>query len=184
MRCELHCEQCNISICTQCISSKEHKNHDIVDILKYFESRKEVLHNDLKELEESIFPSYQDIAFKIPAHRADLNKNSQTLTADIDNHGEEWHKEVENVIMKMKSDIEGVVTQHQTVLNKHEDEITVTITEIRQSIADLKKLQESKDVCHVTEYESRNAEFRRLLPNINISLPNFTSQKIDRDQFF
>lgn len=184
MRCELHCEQCNISICTQCISSKEHKNHDIVDILKYFESRKEVLHNDLKELEESIFPSYQDIAFKIPAHRADLNKNSQTLTADIDNQGEEWNKEVENVIMKLKSDIEGVVTQHQTVLNKHEDEITVTITEIRQSIADLKKLQESKDVCHVTEYESRNAEFRRLLPNINISLPNFTSQKIDRDQFF
>lgn len=183
MRCELHCEQCNTSICAQCISSKEHKNHDIVDILKYFESKKEVLHNDLQELEESIFPNYQEIASKIPVHRADLSKNSQTLTTDFDKQGEEWHKEIENAIMKLKSDIEEMVNRHQTVLNKHEDEITVTITEIRQSIADLKKLQESKDICHVTEYESRNAEFQRLLPNINISLPNFTPQKIDRDQF-
>lgn len=183
MRCELHCEQCNTSICAQCISSKEHKNHDIVDILKYFESKKEVLHNDLQELEESIFPNYQEIASKIPVHRADLSKNSQTLTTDFDKQGEEWHKEIENAIMKLKSDIEEMVNRHQAVLNKHEDEITVTITEIRQSIADLKKLQESKDICHVTEYESRNAEFQRLLPNINISLPNFTPQKIDRDQF-
>lgn len=183
MRCELHCEQCKTSICAQCISSKEHKNHDIVDILKYFESKKEVLHNDLQELEESIFPNYQEIASKIPVHRADLSKNSQTLTTDFDKQGEEWHKEIENAIMKLKSDIEEMVNRHQAVLNKHEDEITVTITEIRQSIADLKKLQESKDICHVTEYESRNAEFQRLLPNINISLPNFTPQKIDRDQF-
>lgn len=183
MRCELHCEQCKTSICAQCISSKEHKNHDIVDILKYFESKKEVLHNDLQELEESIFPNYQEIASQIPVHRADLSKNSQTLTTDFDKQGEEWHKEIENAIMKLKSDIEEMVNRHQAVLNKHEDEITVTITEIRQSIADLKKLQESKDICHVTEYESRNAEFQRLLPNINISLPNFTPQKIDRDQF-
>lgn len=183
MRCELHCEQCKTSICAQCISSKEHKNHDIVDILKYFESKKEVLHSDLQELEESIFPNYQEIASKIPVHRADLSKNSQTLTTDFDKQGEEWHKEIENAIMKLKSDIEEMVNRHQAVLNKHEDEITVTITEIRQSIADLKKLQESKDICHVTEYESRNAEFQRLLPNINISLPNFTPQKIDRDQF-
>lgn len=60
--CELQCNQCNISICAKCISSNEHKNHDIVDILKYFESKKEVLFNDLQELEESIFPSYQEIA--------------------------------------------------------------------------------------------------------------------------
>lgn len=184
MRCELHCEQCNISICVQCISSKEHKNHDIVDILKYFESKKEVLHNDLKELEESIFPNYQDIASKIPVHRADLNKNSQTLTADIDNQGEMWHKEVENVIMKLKSDIEGVVTQHQTVLNEQEEKITFTMSEIKQYIADLKKLHESKNICHVAEYESRNVEFKRLLPKINISLPSFKPQKIDKDYFF
>lgn len=140
--------------------------------------------NDLQELEESIFPSYLEIASKIPVHTADLNKNSQTLTTDIDKQGEEWHKEVENVTMKLKSDIEGVVTQHQTVLNEQEEKITFTMSEIKQYIADLKKLHESKDICHVTEYESRNVEFKRLLPKINISLPSFTPQKIDKDYFF
>lgn len=31
-QCELHCEKCDISICTQCIISRKHLGHKCVDI--------------------------------------------------------------------------------------------------------------------------------------------------------
>nr|XP_011433467.2 uncharacterized protein LOC105318413 [Crassostrea gigas] len=175
--CKLHCRQCDIPICTQCVSSKKHLRHTQTEILK-----KSVLHRELHELEKIVYPTYQEIASNIQMQKTDLNKNSQKLTTDINNQGKLWHNKIDTVIKNFKSHVVDMESKHLVVLKIQEEEITRIISEISDSIVELKKLLNSKNVCLVSEYKSRNPEFKQLPSKLKVSLPNFKSQEIHIDQ--
>lgn len=52
--CELHCEQCDTQICSECCTSAEHDTHKRVNIVDWLQNKKEIIKNDLQELEDSI----------------------------------------------------------------------------------------------------------------------------------
>ncbi|XP_065928098.1 E3 ubiquitin-protein ligase TRIM71 [Magallana gigas] len=182
--CDLHCEQCDISICVECVSSGEHLGHKQVGILKNLNTKKEALKKDLQELENSIYPKYQEIASNILVQKVDLNKNAKKLTTALDKHGEDLHREIDIAIKKLKSDLDEMESKHLVDLDKQENEIKSSISEITQSIAELKKLLNSNDVSLVSAFNSRNAEFRRLPLKPTVPLPRFTPQKINKEQIY
>ncbi|XP_078322171.1 uncharacterized protein LOC111114523 [Crassostrea virginica] len=182
--CELQCKHCNIPICASCVSSGDHEHHKKVDILKILTKKKELIEKDLQELQKLIRPKFQKAASEIPAQKAGVKQHSLKLTAALNKQGEALHKEINNLIQRKQSEIEEMNEQHLAAITTQEDAINKAIHEIKQVIQDLQKLLDSDDVCLVSEYTSRNEEFRSLPAQFQVHLPTFSPQEINREQLY
>ncbi|XP_062578462.1 E3 ubiquitin-protein ligase TRIM45-like [Saccostrea cucullata] len=73
--CELYCEECNIPVCSTCLSSGKHKGHDLSDALQKLSSKTNGLKKDLKELEKRIYPTYEEITLDLNSEKVNLEES-------------------------------------------------------------------------------------------------------------
>lgn len=73
-------------------------------------------------------------------------------------------------------------SKNNAALKKHRDEIVYKISEIKQRIFDQKRILDSFDFCSVSEYKSRNVEFRSLPSHPKSYFPSFTPYQINKNQ--
>lgn len=172
-QCERYCEQCDILLCLQCISSFKHHDHTTVDILQWLARKKEILNAELQELEKSIYPSYKKIVSYIQSQRADIKNNSLQIIIELSKHRDNWLREIDAIIKTMKDDLERMESKHLLFLKRQEEETKRSISKIKESIANLHNLLASNHINLVYEHKSRNVEFRNLPPQPTVILPEF-----------
>lgn len=105
-QCELHCEKCDIPVGTWCVSSDEHAEHKVENIMTTFQSKKEKLQKDIKELEKFLIHEYQEMAKDIRVQRDKLDEKSQKLSKVISKRGEDWHREIDIITQKEKTKVD------------------------------------------------------------------------------
>ena len=180
--CKLHCEYCDVPIFAECESSAEHEQHMKETLLKSFTRKKELIQGDLKELEDIIYPSYQDAASNIPIQKADLSNHSQKLKISLSDKAQTLHKEIDTVIQKMQADIDVMNLEHMATIEKQETVINQRINEISRVILEVRRLLESNDIYLVSEYKSRNHKFKTIPTRLQVTLPRFRHTKHNREQ--
>ena len=168
--------------CFSCFSSGKHIGQKHVDIFEDFERKEEVARRDLQELENIIFPKYQESASIIKAQKTDQRKHSQKLKSELNKQGEALHKEINEIIEKKQSEIDNINTQHLVAIEKQEEVIYKALNDIKKVIQDINSMLYTSDVGLVSKYQSRIHEFRKLPTKLNISLPNLMPQKINTKQ--
>lgn len=150
-----YCELCDRLLCEECISSEEHQGHTFITSQENFERKYNQIKNDLQELEQSIYPSYQEIAAHVTKQKANLPYTSQKMINDIGKQGDDWHNVINQLTEKLKSDVHELKTNFSTALNNHEEFITKKMHEIEQLILHLKNILDVDDIDPVSAYKSK-----------------------------
>nr|XP_034318475.1 uncharacterized protein LOC117686809 [Crassostrea gigas] len=182
--CELQCKDCNISVCSTCTASNRHKGHNFVEVTEVYNEKKEIIKKDTKELENLISPTYEEIARDLEKQLANLDGGYEKLTTTLFKQGEQWQREIDFVINKMKSEIDEIKVKHRDILRKHLDEIKQIQSLIKQTFLALRKIEKSTDISSTNEYSSKIREFRKFPPKVQVTLPTFIPKPIDRKQLY
>ncbi|XP_062572287.1 uncharacterized protein LOC134234249 isoform X2 [Saccostrea cucullata] len=182
--CELQCKECDIPVCAFCSALQRHEGHKFLILEEVYTSKKNEIAKDTEELQDIISPTYEEIANDLETRIANLDGEYENLTTAVTEHGKQWHKEIDNAINAMKKEIDDFKTKHLDILKKHAEEIKQLQSLIKETLLNLKKIEESNEVSMTIEYSSRNKEFSKLPPKIQISLPIFNPKPIDKEQLY
>lgn len=76
--------------------------------------KKEDIKSDLQELVASISPRYQSIAGGFFNQIAYLHENCEKISLALDKQGEDWHREIDNIVKELKSNISDIKCKQLT----------------------------------------------------------------------
>ncbi|XP_022296617.2 uncharacterized protein LOC111106294 [Crassostrea virginica] len=182
--CEYQCKDCNISICFDCLASKQHnKDHEFIKLEEVFNTKKTHIQRVTEELQKQFLPAYEDIASELEMQIASLDGEYKKLTTEISKQREEIHREVDNAINQMEKEIDEIKVKHRSILQKHLDEIKRLQSHMLQTLYALNEVEESNEVSATIKYTCKTEEFSKLPLKVNVSMPKFIPNQMKREEF-
>nr|XP_022300399.1 uncharacterized protein LOC111108663 isoform X2 [Crassostrea virginica]XP_022300400.1 uncharacterized protein LOC111108663 isoform X2 [Crassostrea virginica] len=179
--CKYQCKDCNIFVCSDCTVSTQHKGHEYSKLEELYTKSKGHIQKDREELENQISPTYEEIANELEMQIARLDGEYKKLTTEMSKQREEIHREVDNAINQMEKEIGKIKVKHHSLLKKHLNEIKQSQSLMQKTLLALNEMEESNEVSPTIRYSSKNEEFSKLPPKVNVSIPKFIPKQIERE---
>uniref|UniRef100_K1QXV5 Uncharacterized protein n=1 Tax=Magallana gigas TaxID=29159 RepID=K1QXV5_MAGGI len=138
--------------------------------------------NDIRRLEEIVSPKCKEKALYFETQLSNLDGTYEKLTAEITRHGEQWHREIDIVINKMKTETSVIKEKHRDKLQEHLDEIKQQQDLMKKALLALRDIKKSNEMSKTIEYMPTIRIFSMALYKVNVTPPTFKSVTIDREQ--
>ncbi|XP_061176047.1 E3 ubiquitin-protein ligase arc-1-like [Saccostrea echinata] len=181
-RCENYCEDCDIPVCSSCIASDLHERHKFPRIKQIFSKRKEFVKNDIKELEDVIYPSYKDIVQQLESDISNLEEEYKVMIQDIEKQGEQWHQTIDLIVKAKREETENMRKKQLGALKEQLRIFNQLLSRVQESIRSNKHILDSSDVSKSLSYSSSNDALKALPPKVNATTPRFSPKSINNEQ--
>ncbi|XP_062610685.1 E3 ubiquitin-protein ligase TRIM71-like [Saccostrea cucullata] len=180
-QCIMYCKQCYIPVCSDCIESNQHLGHELSKIVRVLTEKKNIIIKERNELNDIIYPTHQDIASDVQNRISQLEKEYGDLSTAITKHGEDWHREIDKLVQKLKAEIDEMKNTQLQTLQKHLDEINKTMSDIKDEIHSLEIAIDTNDLSELFSVTPNVQIYRNLPHKITVSLPEFIPGKIHEE---
>ena len=98
--CTQLCTECSISVCSKCVSSGQHKEHERMDILKMFITKKDLMQKELQDLDTTIYAKYQEVQQTSQFRKIMYENTHRKWQQHLDKQGKALHKEIDSIIRR------------------------------------------------------------------------------------
>lgn len=138
-KCDIYCKNCKIPICSKCVVTPEHKQHEMIDIMDEYVTKREFISRESNLLETFIIRELDNVESTVGLKMSKLSQDYQNLIDSLS-------CEFENKVLELKSNLEE---KKASLQNSHERDLK----ELRSQLESIsRRNQEAKQVN--TKYKS------------------------------
>ncbi|XP_048743729.2 uncharacterized protein LOC125657116 [Ostrea edulis] len=176
-RCEAHCQQCDVPVCLKCMLGP-HNGHKYEDMSDIFNSKKNDIEKEIKEIESTIIPQYNKKNEETESKLSFIMAKFDELDKEKEKHRKSWHQEVDTIFNHLGSLMKSIKENLLAALNSHQSKIKNHIPDMTQTVQQNKKILKSNNVSAVTNFKSKLEEYRNMPSNIDVKLPSLKTNTV------
>ena len=174
-RCEANCLQCSEPVCLKCIISGPHKEHEVEELTKAYENKKQRIAEDTEEIKTALIPKCQrktdDIENRMSMTKTqfdDIKKESKKLR-------QLWHQEVDSIFDKIESMNQSHREENLNALQAYHIKIKNLISKMIETVEQNEKLLKTNKISDVKKYKSKLELYRNFPEKVDLKVPSLCS---------
>lgn len=156
-QCKNYCQQCDLAVCSSCISSKSHDRHKFLKIEDIFYRMKEIMKIDSDELELIILPAYEVFVKEVKYKAEKLQESFEEVLNNIEKQRKMWHQEIDKIVNALKEDVCGMKKMQMKAQNDHLSRFRELLLDVKKAVQRNKDILESLEISKSLSYKSMNS---------------------------
>nr|XP_034305632.1 RING finger protein 207-like [Crassostrea gigas] len=122
---DIHCEECQIPICSKCTVTKEHRGHLFIDLDMVFAEKYSLCHAEIAKIRRYFEPTSQNLKTEIADDVTEIKKNMEDIRTAMKAEAE-----------AIKNLVDTVTSDNIEQVNKIEQSLLETLSGQNQNIDD------------------------------------------------
>ncbi|XP_061166685.1 E3 ubiquitin-protein ligase TRIM45-like [Saccostrea echinata] len=177
-QCAMYCRHCDIPVCHSCLATNHHFSHTLSKILQVLSEKQDMIKKKQTELHKRIYPTYKSITFDVQIKISRLEEEYGDLSTTITEHGNNLHKEIDQLVSKLKSQADEMKASQLQTLKEHLAEINKQIDDMEIEISSLDTAATSNDISALINVRSIVDDYKKIPQKLEPSVPKFISGAI------
>ncbi|XP_061167534.1 transcription intermediary factor 1-beta-like [Saccostrea echinata] len=181
-QCELRCKNCQISVCSKCVTSKHHADHELEKISDICEEIKSCLEKENKEYKRYISLTYDKIISDLQSSLDIQKKSYEKIREDIKKQGQKLHSEVDNSIKTLLDPADEMEKGDTAALDSSLMDMIIHCALIQLTVEkNKKKMENDNDAASLMKFSSKMSDCLRIPSLAEVSTPSFIPKEVKSD---
>ncbi|XP_061187142.1 uncharacterized protein LOC133195307 [Saccostrea echinata] len=176
-KCDIYCRNCDIPICSRCILSPEHKQHEISDIMDEYLSRRELLSQETTLLERFVIPEFNKMENSLNSEMAKLSQDYESVTSSLISKVEKIYLEINENFEEKKTLLRNSKDNDLGELRSQMKGFSKRHREVQQTASGYKAALSGKNIADVFSCTVTENQFREIPSMVEISSPKYSRSR-------
>ncbi|XP_062573522.1 uncharacterized protein LOC134235407 [Saccostrea cucullata] len=173
-KCDIYCKNCGIPTCSKCVVSSEHKQHEIIDIMDEYLSRREFLSQETMALETFVIPECDKMENSLNSKMTQLSQDYETVTSSLMREVEKLHLEINKKFEEKKTLLKNSKEGDLGELRSQLERFSKRNQEAKDTISGYKAALSGRNVSDVLSCIFTENQFREIPSMVEISPPKYS----------
>ncbi|XP_062594875.1 transcription intermediary factor 1-beta-like [Saccostrea cucullata] len=139
-QCEMFCKTCCSSACSKCITSGEHRSHDVKDFAECLRERKSRIEKAGHEVKDSLIPIFEKMKDQVEEQLKILPAEFDSIEENIYKNRDKWQRFLDNVVEASLNDARKMKLCIQKDLVSKQDHLQNAIKRLDEFLQSLSYL--------------------------------------------